>query len=129
MTCKYCGKRSYNEYCFQHKPHKRLKPEADKTQEKRTDTKWRWIEANPPDDNGNWRCYLRISKDCPGWLTLETLVLEHVKPKAGYPELRYDLSNLRPACIFCNETKKGLSLERLAIVFPHLGVYLTEQQP
>lgn len=69
---------------------------------------------NPVDENGYWYCYLRISPECPYKLTKQTLQIEHVKSKVRYPHLRYEPTNLRPACGFCNALKDSLDLEELS---------------
>jgi 5-methylcytosine-specific restriction endonuclease McrA len=55
-----------------------------------------------------WHCYL-----CGRPLTIETLTLDHVKSRSRHPELRYELSNLRPACWACNTAKSSRDITEL----------------
>lgn len=121
--CKFCGKNTHTSMGCWDRAKQTLKQESDKTKEKRTNFKWEWIEANGG-VAAEWICYLQITRECPILLNIDNLVLEHVKSKAGHPELKYDLNNIKPACQSCNKRKGGLSLDRLAIVFPHLQQYI-----
>ena len=60
-------------------------------------TRRKWIYLNP----GPWECYI-----CGQWLVDYSLTLDHVKSRSRHPELRFELSNLRPCCWQCNY-KKG----------------------
>lgn len=116
--CKYCEKEvSHTSLMCFNKPRSSLRRISKKTQQKKIDTKIAWFEANPPNSDGGWVCYLRISQHCPVMLTRDTLELEHVKSKASHPHLRYEVSNLLPACRWCNELKGGLSLERVNEIY------------
>ena len=64
-----------------------------------------WFENNPPDENGEWTCYLQIHPDCPIKLTKKTLVLEHFYSKTRRPDLKYVTRNKKPACDPCNGMK------------------------
>lgn len=44
------------------------------------------------------------------WMTPKETTLDHVLPRGSHPELRYELSNLKPCCWDCNY-KKGSSHE------------------
>lgn len=122
--CKHCGGSSHTSLMCQKKPRKRLKPEAEKTKYKRTETTREWYRLNPPDEKGLWYCYLQISPKCPFKLTRSTITLEHVRPKVRAPELKYETSNLKPSCMFCNSKKQSLDIEDLVAKHPHLKVYL-----
>lgn len=84
---------------------KPMKRESDKTKSKRQATALQWDKLNPPDENGEWTCYLQISPDCPIKLTKQTLVREHYYSKTRRPDLKYEVSNIRPACDPCNSVK------------------------
>lgn len=113
-----CGRKAQNgEHCFFHKPKKPLnrgKPmrkEAVKTRSKRVATANEWYALNPPDENGQWECYLRISPHCYGKVGKHTINLEHMDSKARAPEKKYDVANLRAACPNCNQLKGSLSAD------------------
>lgn len=110
--CKYCGGAHTSLSCF-NKPRRPLRQESEKARSKRTETNREWFKINPPDKKGLWYCYLRISPLCPIKLTRTTIRLEHVKSKVRYPELKYVVSNLKPACEHCNKLKGSLDLEEL----------------
>jgi 5-methylcytosine-specific restriction endonuclease McrA len=114
--CKYCGGTNHTSLMCLKKPRKPIRQESVKAQSKRTATSREWYRLNPPDNNGNWICYLQISPRCPRILTRETITLEHVKSKARHPGLKYDVNNLKPACEFCNKLKGSLDLEDLPLL-------------
>lgn len=120
--CIVCGKRAYSDYCMQHKPRKPIKTnsylprptkpirfEAVKTREKRLETTAAWFEANPPDKNGHWHCYISKHPYCPKILTAETIVLEHDHSKARRKDLQFDITNIHPACKYDNKAKGSLT--------------------
>ena len=112
--CKYCGGTSHSTLMCQNKPRRPIKQESDKARSKRTKVSREWFKLNPPDEKGVWICYLQISPNCPVKLTRSTITLEHVKSKVRYPELKYEVSNLKPACGECNKLKGSLDLEELS---------------
>lgn len=76
-------------------------------------TRKQWIKENPPPIEGTyWECYLQIHPWCPKRLDLQHLTLDHVVPRSHDSKLRYDATNLKPACIYCNEQKGSKSLEK-----------------
>jgi hypothetical protein len=83
--------------------------EAKKTRQKRKKTESEWFEANPPDENGHWHCYIPKHPQCPKALTRQTIVLEHNLSKARRKDLRYDIKNIFPACEFDNRDKGSMS--------------------
>lgn len=109
--CKYCGSELHTSLMCFNKPRRPLKQESDKTQAKRITVSRLWFELNPPDARGLWYCYLRISPDCPYQLTRSTIRLEHVRSKVRYPALKYEVTNLLPACEHCNKMKGSRDLE------------------
>lgn len=124
-TCPYCqavGKH-YGWQCPT-KPRKQMRQESVKARKRRITTREAWFSLNPPDKHGMWDCYLQISPECPKRLTEGMVNLDHVKPRAKNPELKYDVNNLRAVCIGCNGYKGGRSIASLAVEFPHLEKYL-----
>lgn len=113
--CKYCKKRSYNEYCFRHKPRKPINKESTKTKQKRIDVSKEWYDQNPPDEFGYWDCYLKISPSCYLRVNQKTINLEHVKSKVRRPDLKYDVKNLKAACSPCNKMKSSKNLEDIGV--------------
>lgn len=130
--CKYCKSLSHWPFqCYQRpkakalqKPRKAIKHESYKTKGLRFKLRAEWYELNPPDAHGEWTCYLQISPLCPIKVNEQTLNREHVRSKARAPELKYDVTNIRPACSFCNERKRSLDIVDLVAEFPHLRQYL-----
>lgn len=112
--CKYCQAETNHTsiMCF-NKPRRPIRQVSKKTLRKEQETKRLWFENNPPDSKGVWLCYLRISPWCPVKLTRSTIELDHVKPRSGNPHLKYDITNLRPACTYCNQLKGSRSLESI----------------
>lgn len=123
-NCSYCGSDRHTSLACFDKPRKALRFKAPKTEEKDTQFKLDWFKANPPDEHGEWECYLQISGRCLKVVTYDTIQREHVKSKARHKELQYVLSNVRPACRFCNKLKGSLDLEDLVEDHPHLQKYL-----
>lgn len=76
-------------------------------------TRATWIRKNPPDKNGFWYCYLQIHPWCPKKLTIDTLTLDHVISRSRNPRLRFKQSNLKPACLACNEMKGSRDLDQV----------------
>lgn len=95
-TCQVCGKRAYSDYCVQHKPRKPI-PQQGKHAKKWQDTRKQWFRENPAKQ---YVCYL-----CGKLLNKEETTLDHIKPRSGNPELRYEFSNLKPCCWSCNASK------------------------
>lgn len=111
--CKHCGSEMhYSLMCF-NKPRRRIKPISDKNKLKEQQTKREWFELNPPNEKGLWYCYLRISPLCPWVLTRSTITLEHVRSRARHPELKFDVTNLKPACTQCNKLKGSRDVDEL----------------
>lgn len=112
--CNTCGSSYHSSLMCPNKARRPLKKESDKTKSRRTAVSRLWFELNPPDARGLWYCYLRISPDCPHKLTRSTITLEHVKSKVRYPELKFEVTNLKPACSPCNKLKGSLDVEELS---------------
>jgi len=62
-------------------------------------TRKEWIAKNLP-KYGYWNCTY-----CGKQLDLGSLTLDHKLSRSRHPELRYELSNLTPACWECNSEK------------------------
>lgn len=123
--CKHCKSINHTTLMCPSKPRKLLKKESDKTRSKRTAVNREWFILNPPTPKGTWECYLQITPECPRVLTRSTITLEHVRSKARYPELKFDVTNLKPSCSACNKSKQSLDLEDLVKDFPRLQQYIT----
>lgn len=121
--CKHCGLMGHFAYqCFTN-PKKALK----RTQIKRSGkpiakvgkqtkqwfiTRATWIKKNPPPIDGQyWECYLQIHEWCPVRIDISKLTLDHVVSRTRDPSLRFNLANLKPACIHCNGEKGSRSVE------------------
>lgn len=119
--CKHCRLMGHFSYvCFYNPKRtlKKLKRSPIKTVGKTTKqwlvTRAGWIRHNPPPIEGEyWQCYLRISNRCPVRINLTQLTLDHVVSRSRDPKLRFDLSNLKPACWWCNRQKGSRSLDQV----------------
>lgn len=124
--CSYCGKSNhYSINCFD-KPRKPIRRESAKAYAHRQETNSAWLLANPPDKNGQWQCYLQISKLCLKFVDKKTLVHEHVRSKRRHPELKHVITNIKASCTACNKAKASQELEDLAKTYPHLQSVLDE---
>lgn len=126
--CKYCGLMGHYPYACYQNPKRALKA-LKRTELKRstkpinkigkTTKQWfitraTWIRHNPPTIDGQyWECYLHIHPWCPGRVDIKTLTLDHVVSRSHDASLRFNLSNLRPACKYCNSEKGSKSLDRV----------------
>jgi 5-methylcytosine-specific restriction endonuclease McrA len=72
-----------------------------------------WIKKNPPNHQGYWICYLQIHPNCPKWLTLDMLTLDHVVARSRDGTKRFKQDNLKPACHWCNEMKGSRKLDEV----------------
>lgn len=90
---------------------KPIRFESEKTRTSRVQTRDEWFELNPPDEYGFWYCYISKHPNCPQSLTRETLTLEHNLAKVRRPDLKFDVTNLYPACTWDNGAKGSLSAE------------------
>lgn len=70
-------------------------------------TRHEWIQKNLP-DKGTWDCTY-----CGRPLHLNELTLDHKKSRSRHPELRFELSNLTPACWECNTLKGSKDFEEM----------------
>lgn len=88
---------------------KPIKRESTKTRQKRQQTAREWHKLNKPGSDGMYTCYLQIHPDCPKMLTKDMLTLEHYHSKARRPDLKFDVTNLKPSCSPCNGMKLSKS--------------------
>lgn len=88
---------------------KPIRYESQKNRTKRLATREAWFEANPPDKDGFWYCYISKHPLCPKRLTKETVQLEHNLSKVRRKDLRFDITNIFPACKYDNKAKGSLS--------------------
>lgn len=107
--CKECGSLWHSK--GSHKPKNRMRTESKKTTTKRLETREAWFEANPPDAQGHWHCYISKHPLCPRILDRQTINLEHNLSKARRPDLKYDITNIFPACSYDNKAKGSMSAE------------------
>lgn len=114
--CKHCGQMGHFSYqCFTN-PKKALKrvplKKVGKTTKQWFVTRATWIRKNPPPIDGKyWECYLQIHPWCPKRIDIEHLTLDHVVSRSRDPSLRFNLSNLKPACMACNNEKGSKALD------------------
>lgn len=123
-VCSYCG--GNNHYAFQcyrkrsDGKHKSINKESKTHKRKRAELYHNFFRQNPPDEQGGYVCYLNISKDCPGWVMKEEVSLEHVFPRSSYPEVRYNILNIKPSCWWCNQLKGSNTPYGLAYLYPQM---------
>jgi 5-methylcytosine-specific restriction endonuclease McrA len=119
-NCKYCGSSNHlSMICF-HRPRHPLRKESDTARRRRMHVATTWFVLNPPNRDGQWMCYLQITRACPRFLDRDQITLEHVYPRAKYPELKYIVDNIKPSCEFCNKEKGRNTVEQLALIFPNI---------
>lgn len=122
--CKYCGLTGHFPYQCRANPKKAMKRSALRQRKplnrvgKQTKqwfiTRATWIKKNPPPIDGQyWECYLQIHPWCPRRIDISQLTIDHVDARSRDPSLRFKLSNLRPACKYCNEMKGSKSLDQV----------------
>ena len=136
-VCSFCGSPTHSSFnCYskrrsgfdstgnykklKQKQKKHLRPESKKHNSKRAVLSNTWHILNPPDYRGGYTCYLQISKNCPKWMAKAYTTLEHVYPKNKYPELRWNVLNIKPACEWCNAEKLSNTVYQLAVIYPHI---------
>ena len=119
--CKHCGLTGHFPYqCYQN-PKKAIKAlkrsplkRVGKTTKQWFITRATWIRKNPPPINNKyWECYLRISPYCPVQIDIAHLTLDHVVSRTRDPSQRFNLANLKPACLPCNTMKGSRALDQI----------------
>lgn len=93
-TCTTCGKRSYSDYCVQHKPKKQPKAGKHTLKDRQENKKFRESKLNHEG-------YL-ICERCGSWFGSDA---DHIKKKSTHPELRYDEKNKQILCRDCHVDK------------------------
>ena len=126
--CKHCGLMGHFPYaCYQNPKRaiKQIKRTALKRSTKpinkigKTTKQWMvnrvtWIKKNPPPVEGKyWICYLQIHPWCPRRIDVAHLTIDHVVSRSRNAKLRFNLDNLKPACIYCNGEKGSKSLDQV----------------
>jgi 5-methylcytosine-specific restriction endonuclease McrA len=128
--CKHCRGENHNSLnCYQKRKHdhtqlkqrKPLRHESKAANDKRATLSHTFFAQNPPDVEGGYMCYLRISRLCPGWMPKHEVTLEHVLSKAKYPEVKYNVINIMTACEPCNKAKLSNTPYHLALIWPHIA--------
>ena len=92
--CSYCGKRSYGEFCVQHKPRKPLKAGKHTIKDRVENKKFRESKVNH-------QGYL-ICENCGSWAGSDA---DHIIKKSVRPDLRYDETNKSVLCRQCHISK------------------------
>lgn len=88
-SCSVCGKRSYSDYCFQHKPRKPITQRGKKTIEYEH---WRDTVARPYlIARYGLRCALCSGIRCGN----KQLDVDHKKKRGSNPALKMDLNNVQ----------------------------------
>jgi len=106
LTCKQCGKRSYSEWCWRHKPRKPIeskKPIPKQSDKEKEYQKYKEEVLRPAlierDGNNCWCCGRPAYVD-------EKLDIEHKLTKGSRPDLKRELRNLRLYCRYpCHDNK------------------------
>lgn len=119
--CKHCGLKGHFSYACYQNPKRTLKQlkrspinKVGKQTKQWLVTRASWIRHNPPPIEGKyWMCYLRIHPWCPGRIDIAHLTLDHVVSRTRDVKLRFNLDNLKPACIYCNGEKGSKSLDQV----------------
>lgn len=104
-VCKFCNKPGHSQFACPRRPRRPLRGKRRIKAIGKVGRQWivtrkEWIQKNLP-DSGVWNCYY-----CGVELHLNELTLDHRLSRSRHPELRYELTNLVPACWTCN-TQKG----------------------
>lgn len=105
--CKFCQGMDHVAWqCFKN-PNRHIETKAKlkngKQARKWIGTRKQWFKENEAE---SYTCYL-----CGKYLTKEEVTLDHVKPRSNSPQLRHDMSNLKPSCGPCNLAKGSQSLD------------------
>lgn len=118
--CKLCGSEWHTAWLCKLRSKKPIRQQSEKSQGRHQRTRKAWFKANPPDENGNWHCYISKHPLCPKVLDKETITLEHNLSKVRRPDLRHDIGNIFPACAFDNKAKGSLSADEYMNMPPTL---------
>ena len=130
IICKQCGVLGHYRYqCFRKPPKKvkAVKPIKRKRIVPKIDECWiitkkRWFKANPP-ISGYYYCHycqrVLVKDDELNDFGVDYVTLDHKSPKGNYKgrSLKYDITNLVPACFKCNSLKGSRSYESFCAEF------------
>ncbi len=97
--CSWCDSEDHTVFYCPIKPKKPINSKGPYYEKMRI-VRRKWYKNNPPDHSGFWYCYL-----CGKAITKEEVELDHVLSRSRHPELRFEISNLKPACHTCNFDK------------------------
>lgn len=108
--CRYCKQPGHSAFICRARPKNRIIPSKTMKKIGKQGQKWlrvraEWFRDNPAPF---YICYL-----CGERLTPKETTLDHIKSRGRYPELRYDPSNLAPACWRCNKEKGSRDVDEL----------------
>lgn len=94
-TCKACGKNCEGEYCFRHKPRKKLSSKVSKKLDKSEQTT-RNISQMQQFFLQIWKKRLHYSQVSMDYLGKEplTIFFHHILPKEKYPQAMFDEENI-----------------------------------
>lgn len=107
-VCKHCGLAGHTTVLCFTRPKNRIIPKKRMRKLGKQGIQWHktraeWFKQNTA---AVYTCYI-----CGEQLTPKEVTLDHYYSRSRHPELRHELSNLRPCCWRCNEAKGSLSLE------------------
>jgi 5-methylcytosine-specific restriction endonuclease McrA len=97
--CSFCDSEDHTVFYCPAKPKKAINPRG-KYAQRMEFVRAEWYRTHPPDHQGYYYCYL-----CGKAITKAQTELDHVLSRSRHPELRFELSNLRPSCHECNSEK------------------------
>jgi len=82
-----------------------------------SETRAEWIKEHPLGKHEYYICYICwiVDPEHASVFTETNVMLDHVKSRARHPELRTDLTNLRPICAHHNKEKGSLDLNEYLI--------------
>lgn len=99
--CRWCQSEKHLSWrCYQNP--KRAEQTAKKLSNGKVARRWyktrrQWFKENPAE---GYTCYL-----CGVYVPKNEVTLDHIIPRSRRPDLRYELTNLAPACWTCNSQK------------------------
>lgn len=121
--CKVCGKTSDSDYCFIHKPKKKIftKPIDKLGMEEKSFMREFFVNV--------WKKRDHSCENCKTYLGSVPLsyMFDHVLEKSKYPHLKYEEENIWILCLECHTNKTNCNLnttmkEKIKKVKENLGV-------
>lgn len=73
-------------------------------------TRKAFLDANPPNHQGYYTCYI-----CHRWILANEITVDHIVARSRAPALRYALDNLELCCGSCNQAKGSKAVKPLQI--------------